>query len=166
MSRHDAEIVWRSDGQFTTGGYSRAHDWRFDGGQVVRGSSSPHVVPEPRSDPFGVDPEEALVASVSSCHMLWFLDLARRAGLDVSSYRDAATGEMGRIAEGRMALTRITLRPDIDFTGRQPNAAELDELHAQAHARCFIANSLKTDIFVVPAERFVDSNAGTSTAGA
>jgi organic hydroperoxide reductase OsmC/OhrA len=145
---HDAFIRWRSDGHFTDGGYSRAHEWRFDGGQVVRGSSSPSVVPEPRSDPFGVDPEEALVASVASCHMLWFLDLARRAGLDVASYDDDAAGEMGRIGEGRYALTRITLRPRVAFAGRVPEASELDGLHHAAHERCFIANSLKTEIVV------------------
>jgi organic hydroperoxide reductase OsmC/OhrA len=146
--RHDAAIRWRADGGFTDGSYSRAHEWRFDGGQVVRGSSSPSVVPEPRSDPYGVDPEEALVAAVSSCHMLWFLDLARRAGLDVASYDDHAAGEIGRVAEGRYALTRITLRPRIAFAGREPEQRELDALHHEAHERCFIANSLKTEVVV------------------
>lgn len=150
MSRHDAEIVWTADGPFTTGHYSRAHAWHFDGGQIVRGSSSPHVVREPMSDPFGVDPEEALVASVAACHMLWFLDLARRAGLDVAAYRDSASGEMGRNADGKTALTRITLHPITTFAGRQPEPAELDALHAQAHDACFIANSLKTQIVVEP----------------
>jgi organic hydroperoxide reductase OsmC/OhrA len=148
MSRHDAAISWRSDGSFTQGSYSRAHEWRFDGGQVVRGSSSPSMVPEPRSDAFGVDPEEALVAAVASCHMLWFLDLARRAGLDVAAYDDDAAGEMGRVGDGRYAVTRITLRPRIEFAGRQPDAAEIDSLHHQAHERCFIANSLKTEVVV------------------
>ena len=148
MSRHDAEISWRSDGHFTDGKYSRAHEWRFDGGQVVRGSSSPNVVREPMSDPYGVDPEEALIASVSSCHMLWFLDLARHAGFDLASYCDAADGEMGRIAEDRFALARITLRPQAEFVGRQPSEAELAALHDQAHQRCFIANSLKTEIVI------------------
>lgn len=152
MSRHDAEIVWRSDGEFTSGHYSRAHEWRFDGGQVVRGSSSPTVVREPMSDPFGVDPEEALVASASSCHMLWFLDLARRDGLDVAAYRDSAEGLMGRGPQGAIMLTRITLRPEISFNGRQPSEAELADLHHRAHDLCFIANSLKTEIVVeVPA---------------
>lgn len=151
MSRHDARISWRIDGDFASGSYSRAHDWTFDGGQVVRGSSSPAVVPEPRSDPFGVDPEEALVASVASCHMLWFLDLARQAGFDVASYDDDAAGEMDRIGPGKHALTRIVLRPDIQFAGRAPSAEELAALHAQAHARCFIANSLKSEVVVEPA---------------
>ncbi len=164
MSRHDAEIVWTSDGGFLSNHYSRAHEWRFDGGQVVRASSSPHVVREPMSDPFGVDPEEALVASVSSCHMLWFLDLARKAGLDVASYRDRADGEMGRVGEGRYAITRITLRPGIAYSGRQPSAAELAALHDQAHALCFIANSLKADVFVVPDDTFVDKGGSDAPA--
>lgn len=165
MSRHDAEIAWTSDGEFASGGYSRAHEWRFDGGQVVRASSSPHLVPAPRSDPFGVDPEEALVASAASCHMLWFLDLARRDGFELASYRDCPDGEMGRVAEGRHALTRINLRPKIVFAGRQPSAAELAALHARAHERCFIANSLKTDIFVEPDDAFVDESGSGGAAG-
>jgi organic hydroperoxide reductase OsmC/OhrA len=148
MSSHDARISWTSDGQFTSGGYSRRHEWRFDGGAVVTGSSSPHVVREPMSDPAGVDPEEALVASVSSCHMLWFLALAQNAGLDVASYVDEASGEMGRIGPGKQAVTRIILRPDIAFAGRQPSADELDRLHHEAHERCFIANSLKSEVVV------------------
>ena len=151
MSRHDAEISWRSDGRFAEGKYSRAHEWRFDGGQVVRGSSSPSVVREPLSDPFGVDPEEALVASAASCHMLWFLNLAQHGGFDVTSYRDSASGEMGKL-EGRIALRRISLRPEARFAGREPSAEELADLHHQAHERCFIANSLKTQIVVEPAQ--------------
>src|SRR5688572_11577105 len=102
MSRHEARISWRSDGEFGSGRYSRRHEWRFDGGAAVTASSSPDVVPAPMSDPAGVDPEEALVASVSSCHMLWFLALAQQAGLDVQSYDDEAVGEMGRVGPGRM----------------------------------------------------------------
>ena len=152
MSRHDARISWRADAKFVSGDYSRAHDWTFDGGQVVRGSSSPSVVPEPRSDPFGVDPEEALVAAVSSCHMLWFLSLAQQAGFDVASYDDDAAGKMGRIAPGKQALIRIVLRPDIRFVGREPGEAELAALHHEAHERCFIANSLKSEVVVEAAQ--------------
>lgn len=148
MTTHDAEIVWRSDGQFASGHYSRAHEWRFDGGQIVHASSSPHVVRAPMSDPFGVDPEEALVASAAACHMLWFLALAQGAGLDVASYRDAADGMLGTIGAGRVALTRITLRPEIAFVGRQPSADELADLHHRARDKCFIANSLKAEIVV------------------
>jgi organic hydroperoxide reductase OsmC/OhrA len=100
------------------------------------------------SDPAGIDPEEALVASASACHMLWFLSLAQAAGLDVASYRDPAEGEMGRIAPGRTGFTRITLRPEIAFAGRRPDPAELDRLHHQAHERCFIANSLTCEIVI------------------
>src|SRR5688572_14486543 len=106
MREHEALVEWRSDGRFVEGGYSRGHVWRFDGGTEVRGSSSPHVVPEPMSDPAGVDPEEALVASASSCHMLWFLSLAQGAGLDVLSYSDRAGGVLGRGEDGRIAITR------------------------------------------------------------
>jgi organic hydroperoxide reductase OsmC/OhrA len=153
MSRHEAMISWQSDGEFAAGRYSRRHEWRFDGGAVVVASSSPDVVPVPMSDAAGVDPEEALVASVASCHMLWFLSLAQQAGVEVARYADAAVGEMGRIAPGRMAVTRITLRPEIAFSGRPPDAETLDGLHEQAHARCFIANSLRTEIVVEPAGR-------------
>ncbi|HWT13297.1 MAG TPA: OsmC family protein [Allosphingosinicella sp.] len=151
MSRHVAQLSWRSDGEFSTGRYSRRHEWRFDGGAVVLASSSPDVVPPPMSDAAGVDPEEALVASVASCHMLWFLALAQQAGLEVESYADQAEGTMGRIAPGRMAVTRIALRPEISFAGRQPSADELARLHGQAHERCFIANSLKSEVVVEPA---------------
>ena len=148
MSKHVAEVSWVSDGEFVSGRYSRRHELRFDGGTVVTASSSPHVVPVPMSDPAGVDPEEALVASAASCHMLWFLALAQQAGLEVTSYLDAAEGEMGRIGPGRMAITRIVLRPQIAFAGRQPEAGELDRLHHEAHERCFIANSLRSEIDV------------------
>ena len=150
MSRHEARVSWRSDGEFASGRYSRRHEWRFDGGAVVTASASPDVVPVPMSDPAGVDPEEALVASAASCHMLWFLSLAQQAGLDVASYSDKAEGEMGRIAPGRTAITRIVLRPNVAFAGAAPDAATLARLHHEAHDRCFIANSLKTEILVEP----------------
>lgn len=148
MSRHRAEIAWQSDGRFAEGKYSRRHEWRFDGGAVVAGSASPDVVPPPLSDPAAVDPEEALIAATAACHMLWFLDLARRAGFDVASYRDEAEGEMGRIALGKVAITRITLRPEIAFAGPAPDAAALQRLHHEAHERCFIANSLNCEVVV------------------
>jgi len=147
MAEHRATIEWRSGGGFRDNRYSRAHVLSFDGGAEVRGSSSPSVVPEPLSDPAGVDPEELLIASAASCHMLWFLDLARQAGLDVGRYRDEAVGVLGRL-DGRIALTRITLRPRIDFAGEAPDAETLARLHHEAHERCFIANSLKTEVVV------------------
>jgi organic hydroperoxide reductase OsmC/OhrA len=148
MPDYLATVDWRSDGGFREGRYSRAHSWSFDGGAVVPASASPHVVPGPMSDPAGVDPEEALVASVSSCHMLWFLHLARDAGLDVSGYRDEARGTMGKDERGRMAMTRIVLRPEIAFEGKAPSDDLLARLHHEAHERCFIANSLRTEIVV------------------
>ena len=148
MSEYSAIVEWRSDGGFREGRYSRAHTLSFDGGAVVPASSSPQVVPAPMSDPAGVDPEEALVASVSSCHMLWFLHLARDSGLDILSYRDEASGVMGKDERGRVAMTRITLRPKIEFAGEAPDAEALARLHHEAHERCFIANSLKSEIVV------------------
>ena len=147
---HRANIVWRSDGAFGSGRYSRRHEWRFDGGAVVTASASPDVVPPPLSDPAGVDPEEALVAAVSSCHMLWFLSLAQNAKLSVEHYSDEAEGEMSRIASGRMAITKIILRPEISFAGRQPEVDELERLHHEAHERCFIANSIRSEVVVEP----------------
>jgi organic hydroperoxide reductase OsmC/OhrA len=148
MADHVAIVEWRSDGAFRDGRYSRAHRWTFDGGAVVPASASPQVVPEPMSDPAGVDPEEALVASVSSCHMLWFLHLARDSGFDVAAYRDSALGTMGKDERGRMAVTRIALRPEIEFAGAAPGAEALERLHHEAHEKCFIANSLRTEIVV------------------
>ena len=148
--KHRANIVWRSDGEFGSGRYSRRHEWRFDGGAVVAASASPDVVPPPLSDPAGVDPEEALIAAVSSCHMLWFLSLAQNAKLTVERYSDEAEGEMSRIESGRMAITKIILRPEISFAGSQPEADELERLHHEAHERCFIANSIKSEVVVEP----------------
>ena len=148
MADYLATIEWRSDGGFRDGRYSRAHRWTFDGGAVVPASASPHVVPAPMSDAAGVDPEEALVASASACHMLWFLHLARDSGLDVAAYRDEARGTMGKDERGKMAMTRIVLRPEIEFAGEVPDAESLARLHHEAHERCFIANSLRTEIVV------------------
>jgi organic hydroperoxide reductase OsmC/OhrA len=148
MADYLATIEWRSGGGFREGRYSRAHSLSFDGGAVVPASSSPHVVPAPMSDPAGVDPEEMLVASVSSCHMLWFLHLARDAGLDVSSYRDEALGTMGKDDRGAIAMTRIVLRPRIEFAGEVPSDEALARLHHESHEKCFIANSLRTEIVV------------------
>jgi organic hydroperoxide reductase OsmC/OhrA len=150
MSRHVAEVNWHSDGEFASGRYSRRHEWRFDGGAIVTASSSPDVVPLPMSDAAGVDPEEALVASVASCHMLWFLSLAQAAGVEVESYSDSAEGMMGRIAPGRLALVRIALRPNVSFAGTPPSAEVVERLHHEAHDRCFIANSLKTEVAIEP----------------
>lgn len=148
MSQHRATIAWASDGGFADNSYSRRHLWRFDGGAEVVASSSPDVVPVPRSDPFGVDPEEALAAAVASCHMLWFLSLAQEAGLAVESYADEAVAEMGRVGPGKYAIVRVILRPRIAFAGAAPDAKTIDRLHHEAHERCFIANTLNCEVVV------------------
>ena len=153
MAQHSTTILWQRDDNaaFTDHRYSRRHTWRFDGGTVVPGSSSPHVVPLPYSDPAGVDPEEAFVASLSSCHRVWFLDIAARAGWVVDSYRDEAIGTLARNAEGQQAMTRVVLRPAVQFApGQCPTAQELQDLHHRAHASCFIANSVKTEVVCEP----------------
>ena len=150
MSTYTATVRWSrsGDGDFTKGQYSRAHQWAFDGGAVVPASASPHVVPAPWSDAAGVDPEEAFVASLSSCHMLFFVDFARRAGLVVDAYVDEAEGVLEKGADGRMAMTRVTLRPRVEWDGETPDAAKLADLHHRAHEACFIANSVKTEVTV------------------
>jgi len=153
MSEHTARIVWeRGDAVFTDQRYSRAHRWHFDGGAVVAGSPSPSVVRPPLSDPAAVDPEEAFVVSLASCHMLWFLHFAAKEGLVVDAYSDDAMGLLGRTAEGRMAMTRVTLHPKIRCSGsRMPSPEALQRLHHAAHEACFIANSVRTEVRVEPA---------------
>ena len=147
MSTHTVAISWRRNGAvFTDNKYSRAHRWTFDGGAVVPGSSSPHVVRIPMSDASAVDPEEAFVASLSSCHMLWFLSLAAARGFVVDEYEDNATGVMGKNDAGKLAMTVVTLHPRVLFTGREPSRAELESLHHAAHDQCFIASSVKTEV--------------------
>ncbi|WP_395402388.1 OsmC family protein [Pseudoduganella sp. UC29_106] len=150
MSIHTAEIAWhRHDAVFTDNRYSRLHKWTFDGGAVVPGSSSPHVVRVPLSEPTAVDPEEAYVAALSSCHMLWFLNLAAVEGFVVDSYVDQAEGLMARNDEGRDAMTVVTLKPIVTFSGEKaPTDAALEQLHHAAHESCFLASSVKTQILV------------------
>ena len=149
---HTALIRWQvGESDFLGKRYSRAHTWTFDGGAVVPASSSPHVVPLPMSDAGAVDPEEAFVASLSSCHMLWFLDIASRAGYAVESYEDAADGRMGRNAAGKQVVDVVTLRPRARFAGpRVPDAARLAALHHEAHEECFLANSVRCEIRCEP----------------
>jgi organic hydroperoxide reductase OsmC/OhrA len=153
MGEYKAKLEWRRDGaRFTDNRFSRAHRWRFDGGADVPASASPLVVPPPLSDLAGVDPEEAFVASIASCHMLWFLSLAARQGFVVDHYRDEAVGVLEKNEAGRQAMTRVTLRPDIGFAGdKQPSPEDLQALHHKAHDNCFIANSVHTEITVEPA---------------
>ena len=147
MSEYSATISWqRGAGEpFVDQRYSRAHEWAFDGGVRVPASSSPQVVPLPWSVAEHVDPEEAFVAALSSCHMLTFLWLAARAGYLVESYRDEAVGLMAENGQGRLAMTRVTLRPRVIFGGEHKTTYdELAQLHHQAHEECFIANSVNT----------------------
>ena len=150
MSEHVATVEWsRGDQPFSDNRYSRAHDWRFDGGAVVRGSSAPSSVAAPMSDPAAVDPEEALVAAVSSCHMLFFLAYAGKAGFVVDDYHDDAVGRMGRDERGKISITEVVLRPAVVFAGEtRPDAVALAALHHRAHEACYIANSVRTEVRV------------------
>ena len=149
---HIALVRWDlGDHDFLGKRYSRAHTWTFDGGVVVPASSSPHVVAVPMSDARAVDPEEAFVAALSSCHMLWFLDIASRAGYAVDRYEDAADGHMGRNAAGKLVVDVVTLRPRTRFAGaRVPDPAALAALHHEAHEECFLANSVRCEIRCEP----------------
>lgn len=148
MATHGATIEWRrGDQSFLDRRYSRAHRWRFDGGLEVPASSSPHVVRAPFSEPANVDPEEAYVAALASCHMLWFLDLAARRGFRIDSYVDAAEGVMLQNAEGQDWIATVILRPHVVFSGPlAPEEADVEALHHEAHANCFIANSVRSVI--------------------
>ena len=150
MSSYTATVRWSRNGAggFAKGQYSRVHEWAFDGGAVVPASASPHVVPLPWSDESGVDPEEAFIASLSSCHMLFFLDFARRQGLVIDSYVDEAVGVLEKRADGKMAMTTVTLRPQVTWAGEAPDETAIHYLHHRAHDACFIANSVTTDVRV------------------
>jgi organic hydroperoxide reductase OsmC/OhrA len=152
MSSYKAVIAWeRGDQAFVDNRYSRAHVWRFDGGVEVPGSSSPHSVPVPCSNAAAVDPEEAFVAALSSCHLLWFLAIAAKRGFRVDSYQDEAEGILEKNAEGKVAMTRVTLHPAVTFSGgKVPTREELDRLHHEAHEACFIANSVKSEVRCEP----------------
>ncbi len=152
MANYTAEITWTRDGQeFLGNRFSRRHTMHFDGGIDVPGSSSPHVMPAPYSDPSAVDPEEMFVASLSSCHMLWFLVIAVKRKFVVDRYSDSAVGVMEKNAQGKMAMTVVTLRPKVEFSGdRLPTREEVEQMHRRAHEECFIANSVKTEVRCEP----------------
>jgi organic hydroperoxide reductase OsmC/OhrA len=152
MSTYTAELLWeRGEQDFAGNRYSRRHLIRFDGGAELAASASPHVVPPPGSDPAAVDPEEAFVASLASCHMLWFLALAAKRGFIVDRYADSPSGVLERNAERKFAMTVVTLRPAVAFSGAKlPTREELDQLHHKAHEECYIANSVKTEVRVEP----------------
>ena len=150
MHEYTAQIHWqRQDAAFIDKRYSRGHEWHFDGGVTVPGSSSPLSVRAPYSVVAAVDPEEAFVAALSSCHMLWFLDIAARAGWVVDDYCDDAVGVMTANAQGKPWMSLVTLRPRIVFAGdTQPDASEVARLHHVAHEECYIANSVRTEVRV------------------
>ena len=154
MATYSATVSWRRGGAtFTDNKYSRAHEWRFDEGVIVPASSSPHSVPLPYSASAAVDPEEAFVAALSSCHMLWFLSIAAKDGHVVDAYVDDAQGHMGRNAAGKVAVTRVVLRPKVKFGGeRQPTHEQLLALHHRAHEECYIASSVTTAVECIPVE--------------
>jgi organic hydroperoxide reductase OsmC/OhrA len=151
MSTYSAKVSWsrKAEERFTDGKYSRAHQWTFDGGAVVPASSSPHEVRVPYSDPAGVDPEEALLAALSSCHMLFFLDFAKQKGFVVERYVDDAEGLVTKGADGRVQMTLVTLKPRIVFTGdKRPTGVDVESIHHKAHEHCYIANTVKSEVVV------------------
>ena len=147
MSEHLASIRWTRNGQpFDYEHYPRDHDVRFERGQRITGSAAPAYF----GSADGVDPEEMLVAALSSCHMLTLLAIAAKKGLTIDAYEDDAVGTLGKNAEGRAAVTHVTLRPKITFAGDAPDSAALEKLHESAHRNCFIASSVKTEVVVEP----------------
>jgi organic hydroperoxide reductase OsmC/OhrA len=153
MAEHTATIHWFRDNgtNFIDNRYSRAHSWTFDGGAEICASSSPHVVPIPMSEPSAVDPEEVFIASLSSCHMLWFLSIAAKRGFIVNEYLDKACGIMGKNSEGKVAITNITLSPEVTFQGdNRPSYADIESMHHAAHESCYIASSVKSEIHCNP----------------
>jgi organic hydroperoxide reductase OsmC/OhrA len=150
MSEHRATIEWQLAGEFRYETYSRAHTVDFGGGTVLAGNAAAANIPKTVAAAPGADPEQQFVASISSCHMLWFLHLANRKNFVVERYRDEASGVLEKNAEGKEAMTRVTLRPAVTFSGAAPSAAEHIKLHEKAHERCYIANSVKTQVIVEP----------------
>ena len=152
MAEYVAEVIWTRNGQdFLGNRYSREHILRFDGGIEVPGSSSPHVVPIPLSVAAAIDPEEAFVSSLSSCHMLWFLSIAAKRRFCVDRYADKAIGVMEKNPDGKLAMTVVTLKPAVSFSGeRVPNREQIEKMHHEAHQECFIANSVKAEVRCEP----------------
>jgi len=149
LTTYRATIDWRCDGDFATRRYSRVHSLHFDGGLTVPGTAG-HGNVNPRYSREGaLDPEQAFVASLSACHMLWFLDIAARAGFLVEAYRDEAEGVLAEGPTGKQMMTRVALRPEVTFSGdRRPTPQELSDLHHRAHEECFIANSVTSEVVI------------------
>lgn len=148
MSKHVATISWQRNGEdFLANKYSRMHSWKFDGGAHVQASASPQIVPLPWSSEENVDPEEAFVASVSSCHMLFFLSIAAERGIQVESYNDEVVGRMSKNENGKYAISQITLHPSVGYSGSTtPSEEDERAIHHDAHEQCFIANSVTSEI--------------------
>lgn len=146
MSQHQASIIWQRQNQsFTDGKYSRAHEWHFDGGLCIPASAAPSIVPLPFSIPENIDPEEAFIAAIASCHMLFFLSFAAKAGLIVEEYRDNPVGFLEHDENRKRSITRVVLQPEIRFSNEPPQI-QIEKLHQQSHEVCFIANSIKSHI--------------------
>ncbi len=151
MSTYNVKICWqRKDDIFTDNKYNRAHQWEFDGGVIIPASSSPQVVPLPYSDDSAVDPEEAFLASLSSCHMLWFLSVAAKKGYVVEKYNDDATAIMAKNEKGKLAITRVILQPNVTYAPDTVSKKDNLKMHEEAHEKCFIANSVRTEIEIKP----------------
>ena len=152
MAIYTAEILWSREGQdFLDNRYSRKHLLRFDGGLEVPASSSPHVVPLPMSDASALDPEEAFVSSISSCHMLWFLSIAAKRKFCVDRYQDKVEGIMEKNENGKMFIAVVTLKPSVIFSGKnQPTTEQIEAMHYLAHEECFIANSVTSEVRCEP----------------
>lgn len=159
MEKYLATILWeRNNTRFTDNRYSRSHFWEFDNGKQIAASASPNIVPVPLSDPEAIDPEEAFVAALSSCHMLWFLSIAAKRGFVVELYRDPAEGILKKDKNGRLAITEVTLYPHVLYKdGNVPGEEENTEMHHEAHKKCFIANSVKTKIYIKSSMGTLDS---------
>jgi organic hydroperoxide reductase OsmC/OhrA len=159
MAQYSAEVIWeRGDAVFTDNRYSRRHLLRFDGGLEVPASSSPHSVPVPLSDPGAVDPEESLIAALSSCHMLWFLAIAGKRKFRVDRYRDQVTGMLAKNTDGKLYISLITLRPEAQFSGELlPTREQIEAMHHSAHAECYIAHSVISEVRVEPVSHSPDS---------
>ena len=152
MSRYQATVTWKNSGpDFLDNKYSREHEWHFEGGTVVKATAAPDIVPQPWSNPANIDPEAAFVASLSSCHMLFFIHFAARQGYKLESYEDQAEGYLEKNDQGKMSMTRVILRPRLVFAGNEiPDPEALDKLHHAAHEHCYIANSVTTSITIEP----------------
>lgn len=151
MSGFEALVHWSRNGaQFTDGRYNRGHTWQFDAGLQVPAASAPENAPRGCAPEAAVDPEEALVAALSSCHMLFFLHFAAKAGITVENYRDAASGVLKKTADGVIMMTKVTLRPEVTYAGTAPDPESEAALHHRSHEHCFIANSVKSEVVLEP----------------